>query len=144
MFRPKLVWHRPQKRTTNSQISNSSDYWSILQHHSPRSSFKFMVGLRNPSNKKKNKKQPSSAFQVFYCFKVSEGSSFFLWVENFVEQKEKLLHELKLTGFDCYFGPLTLTVSFRKGVVTRRCQSDLALGYAPDPFGSATLRTPTT
>lgn len=60
MFRPKLVWHGPQKRTTNSQISNSSDYWSILQHHSPQSSFKFMVGLRNPSKKNpQNSRRPA-------------------------------------------------------------------------------------
>lgn len=69
MFWPKLVWHGPQKVTTNSQISNPSDYWSILQHHSPHYSLKFMDELRNPSEqlcKKKKKTQASASFQVFY------------------------------------------------------------------------------
>lgn len=66
MFRSKLVWHGPQKGTTNSQISDSSDDWNILQHHSRQSSFKFMDGLRNQSQhlcKKtpKQKKQLLSA-----------------------------------------------------------------------------------
>lgn len=49
-------------------------------------------------------------------------------------------------GFDSNFGPLTLTVSFCKGVVARCCQSDLALGYnAEDPKrGSGASRTPAT
>lgn len=95
--------------------------------------------------KKKKKNSPQPAFRSSIIVSDLYGAKRMCWNRSL--QFKKLLHKtlseafcccfLSLfPGFDCNFDPWTLTVSFRMGVVTRRYQSNLALGYnTADPKG---------